>query len=165
MSNTSYIWIVWLIVAAIFIAAEVFTPGFFLLWFGVGALVAALMAMLGIGGLAAQLTVFLVVSVALVVASRTIFERFLVRRKSEDDVKIGVDQMIGHVGTVVESSHGALHEGAVKLLGTVWTAFPVEGEDVLTDGDTVIVERLDGNAIYVRRNPRRARPFTETSSE
>jgi membrane protein implicated in regulation of membrane protease activity len=33
----SYAWIVWLIIAAIFIGIEVFTPGFFLLWFGVGA--------------------------------------------------------------------------------------------------------------------------------
>jgi regulator of protease activity HflC (stomatin/prohibitin superfamily) len=34
----SYAWVVWLIIAAIFIGIEVFTPGFFLLWFGVGAL-------------------------------------------------------------------------------------------------------------------------------
>ncbi|MGH9843849.1 MAG: hypothetical protein ACREEM_34365 [Blastocatellia bacterium] len=32
----SYAWIIWLIIAAIFIAAEVFTAGFFILWFGVG---------------------------------------------------------------------------------------------------------------------------------
>jgi membrane protein implicated in regulation of membrane protease activity len=161
----NYAWIVWLIVAAFFIAAEVFTPGFFLLWFGVGALVAALMAMAGIGGMAGQMIVFLAVSAALVVASRTIFERFLIRRRGDDEVRTGVDRMIGQVGTVVEPSRGALHQGAVKLLGTVWTAFPAEGEGELAEGDTVTIERLDGNSVFVRRTPRRARSFTETSSE
>ena len=65
----AFVWIVWLIIAAIFIGAEVLTPGFFLLWFGIGALAAALMATLGIGSVAAQLIVFLVVSTLLVVAS------------------------------------------------------------------------------------------------
>ena len=70
-------WVIWLIIAAIFAVAEIFTPGFFLLWFGVGALTASIMALLGVGSFAAQMLVFLVVSVALVIASRTIFEKFL----------------------------------------------------------------------------------------
>jgi membrane protein implicated in regulation of membrane protease activity len=31
-------WIIWLIVAALFLVGEVLTTGFFLLWFGVGAI-------------------------------------------------------------------------------------------------------------------------------
>ncbi len=161
----SQAWLIWLIIAAIFVAAEVFTTGFFLLWFGVGALAAAVMAMLGVGGLAAQTLIFLIVSVALVVVSRTIFEKFLNRSAETNRLRSGVEAIIGQVGTVVESSRGALNEGAVKVYGSVWTAFPAEGERPLREGDSVRVERIEGNAIYVRRTALRARPFTEISEE
>jgi membrane protein implicated in regulation of membrane protease activity len=158
-------WVIWLIIAAIFIAAEVFTPGFFLLWFGVGALVAAVMALLGIESFAAQMVVFLVVSVALVIASRTIFERFFTRSSDGKELRSGIETMIGQVGVVVESSRGALNEGAVRVYGSVWTAFPAEGEWPLKEGDSVTVERIEGNSIYVRRTGRHARPFTEISRQ
>lgn len=160
----SYAWIVWLIIAALFFGAEVLTPGFFLLWFGVGALVAALLALIGITSVAFQVVVFLVVSVVLLIASRTIFERFL-PRLSSSVLKTGVDKMIGQVGTVVEPSHGALHEGAVKVYGSVWTAFPIEGEKPLTEGETVAIERVEGNTIYVRRSSRRALLFSDASEQ
>jgi membrane protein implicated in regulation of membrane protease activity len=161
----AYVWIVWLIIAAIFIGAEVLTPGFFLLWFGIGALVAALMAILGIGSVAAQLIVFLVVSVLLVIASRTIFDRFLTRTPVESQLTFGVEAMLGQIGTVVESSRGAMNESAVKVSGSVWTAFPIEGETPLTEGETVAVERVSGNSIYVRRTSRRALRFSEESEK
>jgi membrane protein implicated in regulation of membrane protease activity len=160
----SQAWVIWLIAAAIFIAAEVFTPGFFLLWFGVGALVAAVMALLGVGGFVSQMLVFLAISVALVIASRTIFEKFFTRQLNSNQLRSGVETMIGQIGTVVEPSQGARNEGAVRVYGSVWTAFPEEGERPLKEGDTVAVERIVGNAIYVRRTPPRPpRSFTETA--
>lgn len=158
-------WVVWLIIAAVFAAAEVFTPGFVLLWFGVGALAAALLSLLGIESVSAQVIVFLIVSVALVVASRTILERFFTRVPGSPKLRSGAETMIGQIGMVVESSRGPLNEGAVKMYGSVWTAFPAEGEWPLKEGDSVSVERIEGNAIYVRRSGRTARPFTEISEQ
>jgi len=131
----SIAWIVWLIIAAIFIGAEVLTTGFFLLWFGIGALAAALLALLGVTSAAVQVTVFLIVSVLLLIASRTIFDRFLTRSSSSSTaLRTGVETMIGQIGTVVEPSRGALNEAAVKAYGSVWTAFPIAGEKPLTEG-------------------------------
>lgn len=158
-------WIIWLIIAGIFAAAEVFTPGFVLLWFGVGALIASLLALLGVSSIAFQVVVFLVTSVAMVIASRTILERFLPLSTSAAKLKSGAETMIGQIGTVVEPSRGQLQEGAVKVYGSVWTAYPAEGEWPLKEGDSVAVERIEGNSIYVRRTARLARPFTETSNE
>src|SRR5438105_5753231 len=132
-------WIIWLIIGAVLIAGEVLTTGFVLLWFGVGALVAAALALLGVESAVAQVVVFLTVSSLLVLASRTIFERFLIRSSPADQLKTGIETMIGQVGTVVEASHGAMHEGAVKIYGSVWTAFPIEGEEPLTVGEPVRV--------------------------
>jgi membrane protein implicated in regulation of membrane protease activity len=161
----SQAWIIWLIIAAIFVVAEVLTPGFFLLWFGVGALAAAIMALLGVGSLATQTLVFLIVSVALVIASRTILERFFSRPAGANQFSTGIETIIGQVGTVVESSRGALNEGAVSVYGSVWTAFPADGERPLREGDSVAVERIEGNAIYVRRAAMHPRPFAEISGE
>ena len=63
------IWIIWMIIAGIFIVGEIFTAGFFLLWFGIGALVAAVLAILGLGA-AWQLGAFTIVSVFLFIISR-----------------------------------------------------------------------------------------------
>jgi len=156
-----YAWIVWLVISAVLIAAEVLTTGFVLLWFGVGALVAAVLALAGIESLAVQTIVFLIVSSLLVIASRTIFERFLVRSSPAGELKTGIEMMIGQIGTVVEASQGARLEGAVKVYGSVWTAFPIEGEEPLAVGEPVLIERVEGNTIYVRRTSHRAFLFNE----
>ena len=154
-----------MIIAALLIGAEVLTPGFFLLWFGIGALAAALLALIGITSVTAQVFVFLIVSVVLLIASRTIFERFLSRPSSPSELKTGMDTMIGLVGIVVEPSQGTLRQAAVKVYGSVWTAFPIEGEKPLTEGESVAIERVEGNNIYVCRSPRRALRFSETSEQ
>lgn len=161
----SYAWIVWLILAAIFVALEVMTPGFFLLWFGIGALVSALLAVLGVTSFAAQIIIFLIVSVALLIASRTIFEKFLPLSATAQGLKTNIETMVGQVGTVVEPSRGARNEAAVKVYGSTWTAFPIEGEKPLVEGETVSVQRIEGNSIYVCRSTRRAMLFSEMSEE
>lgn len=148
-------WIIWLIIAALFAVAEVFTPGFVLLWFSVGAVAAGLLALLGVTSFAAQIIIFLLVSILLVIGSRTIFEKYLPRSTGGADLKTGVENMIGQIGTVVEASRGARHESAVRAFGSVWTAFPVEGETPLLEGETVMIERLEGNTVFVRRQPQR----------
>lgn len=144
-------WYVWLILGALFILAEAFTSGFVLLWFGVGALLAAVLALFGVGGLTAQVVVFLAVSVLLTIASRTIFERLFMRVSPGKSLKTGVDSLPGRIGVVVEESTGALGDGAVRLAGSTWRAFPAEGEEPLRIGEQVQVERVDGASIYVRK--------------
>ena len=141
----------WTVLGVLLIVAEVFTPGFVLLWFGVGALAAALAGLVGITSLPLQFLIFAFVSVALTAASRTIFVNYFSQEKTGSDLKTGVDGLPGKIGTVVSSSQGALHEGAVKVFGSTWTAYPAEGEPPLEAGDRVIVERLQGASIYVRR--------------
>ena len=147
----NYLWIFWTILGVILVIAEVFTTGFVLLWFGIGALAAALAAFVGINSIAVQFLIFAIVSIALTAASRTIFVNYFSREKAGGDLKSGVEALPGQIGTVVSSSRGALHEGAVKVYGSTWTAFPADGEEPLEAGDRVVVERVQGASIYVRR--------------
>ena len=147
----NYIWIFWTILGAILVIAEIFTTGFVLLWFGIGALAAGLAGLIGIHSIPLQFLIFAVVSIALTAASRTIFVNYFSREKSGGDLKSGFEGLPGKMGTVVSSSRGALHEGAVKVFGSTWTAYPADGEEPLEAGDRVVVERLQGASIYVRR--------------
>lgn len=141
--------ILWTILGVVLIVAEVFTSGFVLLWFGIGALLAAFAGFLG-AGYTTQFFIFLIASVVLTIASRTIFAAHFSPAKT-GNLKTGVDSLPGKVGTVVHSSHGAMNEGAVKVFGSTWTAYPSEGESPLEAGDRVVVERVQGASIYVRR--------------
>lgn len=148
---SDFAWILWVILGVILIIAEIFTPGFVLLWFGLGAIVAALAALAGVG-YPLQFLLFFVVSIALTAASRTIFTKYLMRESGAGgSYKSGADSLPGQVGTVVTSSQGALSEGAVKVYGSTWTAYPAEGEEPLEAGARVVVESVRGASIYVRR--------------
>ncbi|HEX7723385.1 MAG TPA: NfeD family protein [Pyrinomonadaceae bacterium] len=147
----NYLWIFWAILGAVLVVAEVFTTGFVLLWFGVGALAAGLAGFLGVHSIILQFLIFAIVSISLTAASRTIFVNYFSREKSGGDLKSGVESLPGKIGTVVSSSRGSMHEGAVKVFGSTWTAYPAEGEEPLEAGDRVEVTRVQGASIYVRR--------------
>ena len=150
---SDFAWILWVVLGVILIIAEIFTPGFVLLWFGAGAMAAALAALVG-AGYPFQFLIFFVVSVALTAASRTIFTKYLTgREEGEGGYKSGAESLPGQVGTVVAPSQGALLEGAVKVYGSTWTAYPAEGEEPLEAGSRVVVESVRGASIYVRRAP------------
>lgn len=147
----NWLWIFWVILGMVLVVAEIFTSGFVLLWFGIGALAAALLGIVGVDSLALQFLVFAVVSSSLTAASRTIFVNYFSREKSGQSLKSGVDALPGKIGTVVSSSRGALQEGAVKVFGSTWTAYPAVGEPPLEAGERVCVESVEGASIYVKR--------------
>jgi len=148
---SEWFWILWCILGAILIVAEIFTSGFVLFWFGLGALAAAFAGFIGIDSLAIQFAIFAVVSISLTAASRTLFVNYFSRENSGPSLRSGVDSLPGKIGTVVSSSKGALHEGAVKVFGSTWTAYPAPGEPPLEAGERVCVESVEGASIYVKR--------------
>jgi len=142
-------WILWLVIGVALIIAEIFTLGFVLFWFGIGALAAAIVGFLGLG-LGWQFGAFAFVSIALTAMSRTIFARYLPHNEG-NGMKSGMDALPGKIGTVSTASKGALNEAAVKVFGSTWTAFPVDGETELSEGEKVEVVEIKGSSIYVRR--------------
>lgn len=142
-------WIFWGILGVALIVAEIFTLGFVLFWFGIGAFVAALLGFLGFGFIW-QFLAFALVSITLTAMSRTIFANYF-SHDDENSIKTGVDALPGQIGTVSTASRGALNEGAVKVFGSTWTAFPIDEEMPLIEGEKVEVVQVRGSSIYVRR--------------
>jgi len=158
-----FAYILWIVLGVALIIAEIFTFGFVLFWFGVGALAAALVGGLGFGfGL--QFLVFASVSIALTAMSRTIFAKYF-SQDDENAVKMGMDSLPGQIGTVILSSRGALQEGAVKVYGSTWTAFPIDDEMPLIEGEKVEVVRVQGSSIYVQKieNSKKLPEWRETN--
>jgi len=141
--------ILWVILGVALIIAEIFTLGFVLFWFGIGALVAGLVGFLGFG-FGWQFMAFALVSVVLTAMSRTIFANYF-SHNDESTIKTGVDALPGQIGTVSSASKGALNEGAVKVFGSTWTAFPIDEETLLMEGEKVEVVQVKGSSIYVRK--------------
>jgi len=145
----SYAWLLWVLVGAAFVVAEIFTLGFVLFWFGLGAFAAAIASFFG-APFFLQILIFLFSSVVMVVMSRRIFSDYF-SHGDKDFVKTGIDSLPGQIGTVVEMSEGPLKEAAVKVFGSTWTAFPIDEETSFAEGEKVEVVEVRGSSLYVRR--------------
>ena len=139
---TEYWWI-WMIIAAVFVVGEILTAGFFLLWFGVGAGVAGLLALAGMG-LVWQLTAFVVISLVLFGVSRRFADRFT----KEQPPGIGADRFIGRRGIVIEDIDNEKNTGRVRFDREEWRAESDKGS-LIAAGSAVMVINIEGTHVKV----------------
>ena len=139
------IWWIWMALAAVFVVGEMFTAGFFLLWFGVGAAVAGVLALLGLS-FPWQLGAFVVVSGVMLAVSRRFADRF----SKKQPPGIGADRFIGLKGLVLEEIDNTTNTGRVRLQKEEWRA-DSDGDEVIPVGARVEVVRLDGTHLVVKR--------------
>lgn len=142
-------WVLWLVCGVVLIVAEIFTLGFVLFWFGLGAFAAAIAGYFG-AGVAVQFIIFAISSIGLTAMSRTIFANYFAHGEG-DRLKTGIEALPGKVGTVTAASSGTLNQAAVRVFGSIWTAYPTDGEAPLVEGEKVEVVELRGSSIFVRR--------------
>jgi len=113
------------------------------IWFAVGSLAALAVYFLH-GALWLQITVFLVVSAALLISLWPLTKKFL----NPKITKTNVDSIIGSTGYVtaaVDNIHG---QGQVKLGAMEWTARSTSG-NVIPEGTLVRVDRIEGVKVFV----------------
>ena len=143
-------WWVWLVFGLLLVAIEVFTPGgFFLLFFGVSALLVGVLAATSFpfaSSLPVQILIFLLVSISgLVLFRNALVTRFgrLGRGRGRE-----VDSLMDSVATALEDlAPGAM--GKVELRGSTWAARNSGGVPVVR-GQRCAVERVDGLTLWVR---------------
>ena len=137
-------WWIWMVIGAVFLVGEIFTAAFFLLWFGVGAGVAGLLALAGLG-FAWQLAAFVVVSLVLFAASRRFAERFTKKQPPG----IGADRFVGRKGIVIEVVDNDKNTGKVRFDKEEWRA-DSETDDIIPEGSAVAVTDLVGTHVIVK---------------
>ena len=136
-------WVLWLIAAVVFAVGEVRTMGFFLAPFAVGALAAAIVAMLG-GGLVVSGIAFLAASSVAFMGLRPVARRHL---RLPAELRTGTAALVGRAATVVETV--SAEAGSVRIDGEVWTARPYDEDETFEAGQRVQVLQIRGATALV----------------
>lgn len=131
-------WLVWLIAAVILGVGEILTAAFLLAPFAGGALLATLVAAVG-GGAFAQWGVFLVSSVALLLALRPLARS---HKRMPPQLRTGTAALVGKSGTVMDQI--TADAGTVRIDGDTWTARPYVEDDVFEPGARVSIVEIKG---------------------
>jgi membrane protein implicated in regulation of membrane protease activity len=116
VDNEVWRWL-WTIFAIVMGIGEIFTAGFFLLPFAIGAASAGLLAWAGTGILA-QWLVFFGVSIV----SLAYLRRFITRQDEADQPKVGANRWVGAEGIVLEAIDPHSGAGMVRVATEEWRA-------------------------------------------
>jgi membrane protein implicated in regulation of membrane protease activity len=137
------VWWLWVLIGIGLLVVEMATPGgFFALFFGVGALLTAALAALGVGSVW-QWLAFPVASVGLLVVLR----RPLVERVGQRP-GVRVDEIVGQEVVLLQDLPAG-GEARAELRGASWSARSSGGVP-LHAGQRCRVERIDGLVLWVR---------------
>jgi membrane protein implicated in regulation of membrane protease activity len=135
--------IVWVIAAVIFALIEAATTSLTTLWFVIGALVAAVAALLG-AGIAVQVILFFAVSILLLILTRPLLKK----RMQVGKEKTNVDALVGKRAKVTKEI-GRLEAGEVRVNGLTWVAIPRDPDRTYTVGSEVTITRVEGVKLIV----------------
>jgi membrane protein implicated in regulation of membrane protease activity len=141
-------WWLWVLLGIALLAAEILTPGgFFVVFFGVAALLVGGLVAIGVTqSVPLQWLLFSVFSVV----SLLLFRRRLVERFADPAAKLDdIDSLRGEVAVVSnELPPGAL--GKAELRGTIWTVRNVDEQPLLAGGRARVAGK-DGLTLFLRR--------------
>ena len=136
--------IIWLgLLVAFLIVEAVCAVHLVSIWFAVGSLAALAVYMLG-AELWLQVTVFAVVSAALLLALWPLTKKFITPKITATNI----DSVIGSTGRVTVSIDNVEAVGQVKLGAMEWSARSTSGEPI-TVGTQVRVDRIEGVKVFV----------------
>ncbi len=136
---------IWTALFIVLIIIEAMTAQLTTIWFAVGALASAIAAFFN-GPVWLQWTLFLVVSVVLILSTRKLARGLLKAKPNATNA----DRAIGQNGIVTEEIDNLSAKGAVSLNGMFWTARS-EDNTVIPAGETVTAVRIDGVKLIVTR--------------
>lgn len=135
---------IWLVLLILFLIAEAACPIHLVsIWFAAGSLLALLLAMLG-AAVWLQVTVFVLVSAALLALLWPLTRKYL----NPNLEKTNVDAVVGSTGLVTVAIDNLLAQGQVKLGAMEWTARSASG-DRIAAGTTIRVDRIEGVKAFV----------------
>ncbi len=140
--------IIWFLIGLVLALAELAVPGVILIFFGLGAWLAALTTWLGFtSSLDSQLLVFAVTSVVLLVLMRRwIKGRMYGHVKEEHDLNVDLDEFVGHRVTVTQSIEPGKTDGRVEFKGAAWRAV---ADEAIPIGEQVVIQKVDGITLTV----------------
>jgi membrane protein implicated in regulation of membrane protease activity len=139
------IWIVWLMVACLLGLGEMHQGGFYLAPFAMGAGLASIVALLGVG--AALSGIVFVASSGIVFATlRPVARR---HRRMPPSIRTGAAALVGKHALVLERIANEEGVGCVRIDSEVWTARSYDEDEVIDAGERVEVVEIRGATALV----------------
>ena len=135
---------VWLAALAACVVIEIATMGLTTIWFAGGALVAVVLALLGVS-FYVQTGAFLVVSIVLLVSTRSFAMKFF----NQQRVKTNVNSIIGKKAIVLTEINNLKEQGQVSMNGMEWSARAYEEGCIIPAGAVVEVKEIRGVKLIV----------------
>lgn len=136
--------IYWLIAFVVLLGIEAATMVLTTIWFAGGALVAFILALLGVG-VQMQLAVFVIVSFVLLFFTRPFALQFVNR----NTVKTNSESLVGKHAKVTSEINNEEGTGAAVLNGQEWTARADEDGKIIPVGTLVVVKDIRGVKLIV----------------
>lgn len=132
-------WYFWLILAGIFIIAEIATVGFLIFWLSLGSLCAMLTSFFT-DNIIIQTAVFVVTSVLFIFLTRPLAKKLA---KTDNTLVTNAFSIIGKKAIVIKEINPTLGVGQIKIDGQVWTAKSTN-EEIISEGTEVLILNIDG---------------------
>src|ERR1700704_4587894 len=139
-------WIIWLVAACLLGVAEMHQGGFYLAPFALGAALAAIVGLLGVGA-ALSASGFVISSAIVFGTLRPVARR---HRRLPPSIRTGAAALIGRPAIVLERIANEEGVGCVKIDGgEVWTARSYADDEVIDIGQRVEVVEIRGATALV----------------
>lgn len=129
-------WQVWLIISGAFFVLEMMTVGFLVFWFGIGALITAIVSIFT-DNIIIQTSVFVISSTLLLFLTKPLVKKL----SRTDKVQTNAYSVIGKTGIVTREINSKKGIGQVKVGSEIWTA---KSDSPILEGTEVIVKEIDG---------------------
>ncbi len=141
--------LVWFIFGLVLLLAELITPGFIVIFFGIGAWIISLLLWLGVPiSFAGQLFIFLITSVVLLLLFRKYGKNYFRGKVTRPDARHAFDDIKGEKAVVISEILPNVVGGKVEFHGTVWNA---ESEVFIGKGSSV--EIVEQNNLTLKVKP------------
>lgn len=132
-------WYIWLILAGIFVIAEIATVGFLIFWLSLGSLCAMIVSFFT-DNIVVQTAVFVVTSTLFILCTRPLAKKLA---NTDNTLKTNAFSIIGKKGIVIKEINPNLGIGQIKVDGQIWSAKCTNNEIIAT-GTEVFILCIDG---------------------
>ena len=146
MNIEQYMWIIWLVLFVAMLIIESVGPALVSIWFALGAVIALILSFIPEVSWWIEVIVFVVISIATLLALRPILKRYIKRNKFNTNI----DSFAGKRGYVIEDIT-YLKPGAVKIGDVSWTAIPVGKDEKIVENEIIEVVAVNGNKLVVKK--------------
>lgn len=141
-------WYIWLIIAGVAFIIEIFTVGFLVFWFGIGALISMVVSIFCPGDYILQTSVFLISSTLLIFLTKPLVNKFT-KKDKDKEYSTNVYSIVGKKGIVVQDINPVHGVGQIKVANEVWSA-KTPDDSIIPKGSQIEVTEIQGVKAVVK---------------